>query len=39
MTVGRGAAATPNTRATVQEAFDGLVAFSQNRWPSAAAST
>jgi sarcosine oxidase subunit alpha len=34
VTVGRGAGATPNTRATVQEAFDGLVAVSQNRWPS-----
>ena len=34
VTTGSGAAATPNTRATVQEAFDGLVATSQNRWPS-----
>ena len=34
MTVGHGAAANPNTRATVQEVYDGLVAFSQNRWPS-----
>jgi sarcosine oxidase subunit alpha len=25
---------TPNTRATVQEVFEGLVARSQNRWPS-----
>lgn len=25
---------TPNVRATVQEAFDGLTARSQNRWPS-----
>jgi heterotetrameric sarcosine oxidase alpha subunit len=25
---------TPNTRATVQELFDGLTARSQNRWPS-----
>ena len=25
---------TPNTRATVQEIFDGLQAKSQNRWPS-----
>ena len=25
---------TPNTRATTQELFDGLVARSQNRWPS-----
>ena len=29
-----GAQQTPNTRATVQELFDGLVARSQNRWPS-----
>ena len=34
VTVGQGAAATPNTRATVQEIYDGLVASSQNRWPS-----
>ncbi len=34
VTVGHGAAANPNTRATVQEVFEGLVAFSQNRWPS-----
>ncbi len=27
---------TPNTRATVQEVFEGLVAQSQNRWPSLA---
>ena len=25
---------TPNVRATVQELYDGLVAVSQNRWPS-----
>ena len=25
---------TPNTRATVQEIYDGLAATSQNRWPS-----
>jgi len=25
---------TPNVRATVQELYDGLAAFSQNRWPS-----
>jgi sarcosine oxidase subunit alpha len=25
---------TPNVRATVQELYDGLQAFSQNRWPS-----
>ena len=34
VTVGEGAAAAPNVKATVQEAFDGLVARSQNRWPS-----
>ncbi|HRO12795.1 sarcosine oxidase subunit alpha family protein, partial [Amaricoccus sp.] len=34
VTVGRGARATPNTRATVQEVFEGLEAVSQNRWPS-----
>ena len=34
VTVGEGAAAAPNVKATVQEAFDGLVATSQNRWPS-----
>jgi sarcosine oxidase subunit alpha len=34
MTVGEGARATPNTRATTQELYDGLVARSQNRWPS-----
>ncbi len=34
VTVGRGGAAVPNTRATVQEAHDGLVAVSQNRWPT-----
>ena len=27
-------AAAPNLKATVQEAFDGLAAVSQNRWPS-----
>ena len=27
---------TPNTRATVQEVFEGLAARSQNRWPSLA---
>ncbi|NKX43393.1 sarcosine oxidase subunit alpha family protein [Roseicyclus persicicus] len=32
MEVGTGAAMTPNTRATVQEIYDGLVAQSQNRW-------
>jgi methylglutamate dehydrogenase subunit C len=29
-----GAQQTPNTRATVQEIYDGLAARSQNRWPS-----
>jgi methylglutamate dehydrogenase subunit C len=29
-----GARREPNTRATVAELFDGLVAVSQNRWPS-----
>ncbi|KNG92649.1 sarcosine oxidase subunit alpha family protein [Pseudaestuariivita atlantica] len=36
MTVGRGAAAVPNTRATMQEVYEGLKAVSQNRWPSLA---
>ncbi|WP_425071985.1 sarcosine oxidase subunit alpha family protein [Sagittula sp. S175] len=36
VTVGQGAGADPNTRATVQELYDGLVARSQNRWPSLA---
>jgi heterotetrameric sarcosine oxidase alpha subunit len=31
-----GARREPNTRATVVELFDGLVAASQNRWPSLA---
>ena len=31
-----GARREPNTRATVAELFDGLVASSQNRWPSLA---
>ncbi|GAB4184778.1 MAG: sarcosine oxidase subunit alpha [Thalassobaculales bacterium] len=30
----QGARREPNTRATVAELFDGLVATSQNRWPS-----
>ena len=30
----RGNQVTPNTRATVQEVFDGLDVRSQNRWPS-----
>ncbi len=34
MTIGSGAAAVPNVRATVQEVFEGLEATSQNRWPS-----
>ncbi len=34
VTVGRGGRREPNTRATVQELFDGLEAVSQNRWPS-----
>ena len=34
VTIGHDAARNPNTRATVQEVYDGLVAFSQNRWPS-----
>ena len=34
VTLGRGAQAEPNTRATVQEVFDGLEAVSQNRWPN-----
>ena len=32
--VGTGAARLPNVRATVQELHEGLVAHSQNRWPS-----
>ncbi|UWR27466.1 sarcosine oxidase subunit alpha family protein [Sulfitobacter sp. S223] len=34
VTVGRGAAAEPNVRATVQEIYDGLEVFSQSAWPS-----
>lgn len=34
VTVGRGPGQEPNLRATVQEIFDGLEAYSQNRWPS-----
>lgn len=34
VTVGRGARMTPNERATTLEIHDGLVARSQNRWPS-----
>ncbi|MGV8985261.1 MAG: sarcosine oxidase subunit alpha family protein [Cypionkella sp.] len=29
-----GGSQTPNTRATVQEIYEGMVAKSQNRWPS-----
>ncbi|MFO1073037.1 MAG: sarcosine oxidase subunit alpha family protein [Geminicoccaceae bacterium] len=34
VTLGQGGRTEPNTRATVQELHDGLVAVSQNRWPS-----
>ena len=34
MTIGSGAAQTPNVRATTQEIYDGLNARSQNAWPS-----
>ena len=34
MTIGHGAGAEPNIRATVQEIYSGLEARSQNRWPS-----
>ncbi|MBP0484063.1 sarcosine oxidase subunit alpha family protein [Sagittula salina] len=34
VTVGRGAGRDPNTRATVQELYNGLEARSQNRWPT-----
>jgi len=34
VTVGHGARAVPNVRATVQEVYAGLEARSQNRWPS-----
>ena len=30
----RGARTEPNVRATTQELYDGLIAASQNRWPS-----
>ena len=36
VTLREGAAAEPNTRATTAALFDGLVATSQNRWPSLA---
>ncbi|MBT7612526.1 MAG: FAD-dependent oxidoreductase, partial [Rhodospirillaceae bacterium] len=35
MQLGEGAVTEPNTRATQIELFEGLVAESQNRWPSA----
>ena len=34
--LGEGGAVEPNARATTAELFDGLVASSQNRWPSLA---
>ncbi|MCK0102959.1 sarcosine oxidase subunit alpha family protein [Pseudohalocynthiibacter sp. F2068] len=34
MTVGEGPSQSPNTRATTQDIFEGLVARSQNNWPS-----
>jgi NADPH-dependent 2,4-dienoyl-CoA reductase/sulfur reductase-like enzyme len=34
MTVGSGAGAEPNIKATVQEIYAGMEARSQNRWPS-----
>ncbi len=34
VTIGSGAAQTPNVRATMQEIHTGLEAVSQNRWPS-----
>ncbi|WEX74480.1 sarcosine oxidase subunit alpha [Sinorhizobium numidicum] len=34
VTIGSGGRTEPNTRATVQELYDGLEARSQNRWPS-----
>ncbi|UWQ19295.1 sarcosine oxidase subunit alpha family protein [Jannaschia sp. M317] len=34
VTLGRGARAEPNTRATTAELYDGLEARSQNAWPS-----
>ena len=36
VTIGSGERRDPNTRATVAELYDGLVATSQNRWPSLA---
>jgi sarcosine oxidase subunit alpha len=34
MTIGSGGRTEPNSRATMQELYDGLEARSQNRWPS-----
>ena len=34
ITVGEGGHQSPNTRATMQEIYDGLAARSQNAWPS-----
>ncbi|TJV76664.1 MAG: sarcosine oxidase subunit alpha, partial [Mesorhizobium sp.] len=34
MTIGQGGRTEPNTRATMQELYQGLAAQSQNRWPS-----
>jgi methylglutamate dehydrogenase subunit C len=34
MTIGEGARATPNTRASVAELYDGMTVQSQNRFPS-----
>ncbi|MGY5808782.1 sarcosine oxidase subunit alpha family protein [Rhizobium sp. LEGMi198b] len=34
MTIGRGGRTEPNTRATMQDLYEGLEAKSQNRWPS-----
>jgi heterotetrameric sarcosine oxidase alpha subunit len=34
ITIGRGGRTEPNTRATMQELYNGLEARSQNRWPS-----
>lgn len=36
VTIGSGARRDPNTKATGAELYDGLVAASQNRWPSLA---
>lgn len=36
VTLGRGAAQTPNQRATMVEVHEGLEVFSQNAWPSLA---